>query len=190
MHSAGISTDIQIRPEAEPETGAVEAIHHRAFGESGEKIVALLRALRQAPAALAPISLVAVRGGVPIGHILFSAGRLDAAPQLVDVFTLSPLAVDPTQQRRGVGTALIAAALQEADRQGVPLVFLEGSAKYYSARGFERASALGFRSPSLRIPDVAFQVARLSRFEQWMTGSFVYSEAFWALDCVGLRAAG
>ena len=190
MHSASISTDSQIRPEAEPETGAVEAIHHRAFGESGEKIVMLLSALRQAPAALAPISLVAARRGVPIGHILLSAGRLDAAPRLVDVFTLSPLAVDPTQQRRSVGTALIAAALQEADRQEVPLVFLEGSARYYGERGFERASALGFRSPSLRIPDVAFQVARLSRFEQWMTGSFVYSEAFWALDCVGLRAAG
>ena len=123
MHPASISTDIQTRPEAEPEMGAVEAIHHRAFGESGEKIVALLRALRHAPAALAPVSLVAVRGDVPIGHILLSAGRLDAAPRLVDVFTLSPLAVDPTQQRRGVGTALIAAALQEADRQGCPSFF-------------------------------------------------------------------
>jgi putative acetyltransferase len=189
MHPPSISTDIQTRPETEAEVGAVEAMHRRAFGESGEKIVTLVRMLRQAPAALAPISLVAVRGDVPIGHILLSAGRLDAAPRLVDVFTLSPLAVDPTQQRRGVGTALIAAALQEADRQAVPLVFLEGSSAYYGARGFKRASALGFRSPSLRIPDAAFQVARLSRFEQWMTGSFVYSEAFWALDCVGLRAA-
>ena len=188
MLSASISAHIEIRPEAETETGAVEAIHQRAFRESGEKIVALVRALRRAPAALPPISLVAVQGDVPTGHILLSAGRLDAARRLVDVFTLSPLAVDPTQQRRGVGTALIAAALQEADRLGVPLVFLEGSPEYYGARGFERASALGFRSPSLRIPDVAFQVARLSRFEQWMTGSFVYSEAFWTLDCVGLRA--
>jgi putative acetyltransferase len=189
MHSVGISTDIQVRPEAEADTSAVEAIHHRAFGESGKKIAALVRALRQAPAALAPISLVAVHGDIPIGHILLSAGRLDATSRLVNVFSLSPLAVDPTQQRRGIGAALIASALREADRREVPLVFLEGSPDYYGTRGFERASALGFRSPSLRIPDAAFQVARLSRFEQWMTGGFVYSEIFWTHDCVGLRAA-
>ena len=190
MLTISISADLEIRSEVKEEMAAVEAVHRRAFGESGEKIVALVRALRQAPAALAPISLVAVRADVPIGHILMSAGRLDAAPRLVDVFTLSPLAVDPTEQRCGVGTALVAAALREADRQGAPLVFLEGSPKYYGTRGFERASTLGFRSPSLRIPDAAFQVARLTRFEPWMTGSFVYSEPFWALDCVGLRAAG
>jgi putative acetyltransferase len=58
---------------------------------------------------------------------------------------------------------------------------------YYGSRGFERADVLGFRSPSLRIPPPAFQVARLPGYETWMTGSLVYSESFWALDCVGLR---
>jgi putative acetyltransferase len=58
---------------------------------------------------------------------------------------------------------------------------------YYGTRGFETASAAGFRSPSLRIPDAAFQVARLPAHEPWMTGTFVYSETFWARDCVGLR---
>ncbi|WP_437441373.1 hypothetical protein [Streptomyces aureus] len=72
-------------------------------------------------------------------------------------------------------------------RTGVPLVFLEGSPHYYGMCGFEGAGAVGFRSPSLRIPEAAFQVARLSAHEPWMTGTFVYSEAFWAFDCVGLR---
>ncbi|MFE1023718.1 hypothetical protein ACFW5I_04010 [Streptomyces sp. NPDC058818] len=35
----------------------------------------------------------------------------------------------------------------------------------YGARGFEGAGAVGFRSPSLRIPEAAFQVARLSTHE-------------------------
>ncbi|MFD5770980.1 hypothetical protein ACFWIN_34810, partial [Streptomyces sp. NPDC127049] len=48
----------------------------------------------------------------------------------------------------------------------------------------------GFRSPSLRIPEAAFQVARLSAHEPWMTGTFVYSEPFWAFDRVGLRDPG
>jgi putative acetyltransferase len=53
--------------------------------------------------------------------------------------------------------------------------------------GDHRADELGFRSPSLRIPPPAFQVARLPGYETWMTGTLVYSETFWALDCVGLR---
>jgi putative acetyltransferase len=58
---------------------------------------------------------------------------------------------------------------------------------YYGKRGFQAAEAAGFRAPSLRYPDGAFQVVRLSAHEPWMTGTFVYSETFWALDCVGLR---
>ena len=119
--------------------------------------------------------------------MLLSACRLDAPRRLVNVLSLSPLGVHPEHQRNGIGTRLIEHALAEADRRRVPLVFLEGSPRYYGARGFETASAPGFRSPSLRIPDAAFQVARLSAYEPWMTGTFVYSETFWALDAVGLR---
>lgn len=118
---------------------------------------------------------------------MLSACRLDAQRQLVDVVSLSPLGVHPDHQGHGVGTQLIKAALKAADDRGVPLVFLEGSPTYYGARGFRRASSCGFRSPSLRIPDPGFQVAKLSSYEPWMTGTFVYSEAFWANDCVGLR---
>jgi putative acetyltransferase len=67
------------------------------------------------------------------------------------------------------------------------LVFLEGSPHYYGKRGFADATKLGFRPPTLRYPPGAFQVARLSSYEDWMTGTFVYSDVFWALDCVGLR---
>lgn len=68
-----------------------------------------------------------------------------------------------------------------------PLLFVEGAQSYYGTRGFDRADTVGFRSPSLRIPPPAFQVVRLSCYEEWMTGTLVYSETFWALDCVGLR---
>jgi len=85
------------------------------------------------------------------------------------------------------GTRLVAAALAAAEETGVPLVFLEGSPHYYRKRGFADATELGFRPPSLRYPPGTFQVARLSSYEPWMTGTFVYSDPFWALDCVGLR---
>ncbi|HET7305799.1 MAG TPA: hypothetical protein VFJ12_14755 [Segeticoccus sp.] len=33
----------------------------------------------------------------------------------------------------------------------------------------------------------AFQVRRLPAHEPWMTGTLVYPDVFWELDCVGLR---
>ncbi|WP_202476988.1 MULTISPECIES: N-acetyltransferase [Streptomyces] len=175
-----------IRQETADDHPDVREVHTRAF-DDGERVPGLVEALRAAEAAVAPMSFVATVDDRVVGHVLLSAARLDAPRRIVDVLTLSPLGVLPEFQRRGIGTRLVAHALAAADSQGVPLVFLEGSPHYYGARGFERADAVGFRSPSLRIPEPAFQVARLSAHEPWMTGTFVYSEVFWAFDCVGLR---
>ncbi|WP_435975672.1 GNAT family N-acetyltransferase [Streptomyces sp. Qhu_M48] len=175
-----------IRKETADDHGDVREVHTLAFGD-GDRVPGLVEALRVAEAAWAPMSFVAVVGDRVVGHVLLSATRLDAPRRIVDVLSLSPLGVVPEFQGQGIGTRLIAHALEAADRQGVPLVFLEGSPHYYGTRGFEAAGAVGFRSPSLRIPEAAFQVARLSAHEPWMTGTFVYSEAFWAFDCVGLR---
>jgi putative acetyltransferase len=177
--------DFAIRPEVVADHAAVDQLLVRAFG--GDLVSRLAAALRTAEAPLPPLSFVATVDRTVTGHVLLSAGRLDAPRRLVDVYTLSPLGVLPEWQGRGIGTALVRHALAAADAQAVPLVFVEGSPDYYGRRGFARADELGFRSPSLRIPPPAFQVARLSAYEDWMTGTFVYAETFWALDCVGLR---
>jgi putative acetyltransferase len=180
---------MRIRPERTADAAAVSELHTAAFADDG-RVSVLVDTLRAAPAALAPLSLVATVGEAVAGHVLLSASRLDAPARLVDVYVLSPLGVLPRFQRRGIGTALIRRALAEAAAAGpAPLVFLEGDPAYYAGQGFERADALGFRAPSLRIPPPAFQVVRLAGYEPWMTGTLVYSEPFWALDCVGLRDA-
>lgn len=175
-----------VRPERAGDHDAVREVHRRAFG-GGERVPALADALRAAPASLPPLPLVASAGDRVVGHVMLSACRLDALPRLVDVLSLSPLGVLPQFQGQGIGTRLVAAGLAEADRRGVPLVFLEGSPHYYGSRGFADATKLGFRPPTLRYPPGAFQVAALSSHEAWMTGTFVYSDVFWAHDCVGLR---
>lgn len=174
-----------IRPERPDDVDAVRAVHRRAFGE--ERVVRLVDTLRATPAPLSPISLVASVDGQVVGHVLLSASRLDAPPRLVDVLVLSPLGVLPEHQGHGIGTALIEQALPAAEAAGAPLLFLEGSPAYYGRRGFQAGAPLGFGKPSLRIPDAAFQVALLAGYEPWMTGMLVYSDPFWALDCVGLR---
>ena len=175
-----------IRWERAEDHEAVRQVHAQAFGD-GDRVPTLVDALRAAQTSLAPLSLVATVDERVVGHVMLSACRLDALPKLVDVLSLSPLGVLPQFQRRGIGTRLVACALAEADRQGIPLVFLEGSPHYYGKRGFSDATKAGFRPPTLRYPPGAFQVAKLSSYEEWMTGTFVYSDAFWALDCVGLR---
>jgi putative acetyltransferase len=172
-----------IRPEAAGDEAAVRRVVSAAFGDEGPKVADLVDAL----AGHRRASLVAEAGGEVCGHVQLSRSWLDARRELVEVLVLSPLSVSPDRQRRGIGTRLLAAAVEEAARLGATAVFLEGSPAYYSARGFSPGAAHGFVRPSARIPEPAFQVVVLPAHEEWMTGALVYCEPFWAHDCVGLR---
>jgi putative acetyltransferase len=176
---------VSVRPELPGERAAVHEVVRQAFRE--EPVVAdLVDALRAHPAGRDRLSFVAESDGRVIGHVMFTWSLLDAPPRLVDVLVLSPLAVVPDRQGQGVGDALVRHGLA-AVASRTPLVFLEGPPRYYARFGFEPAGAHGFRKPSLRIPDAAFQVVRTPSHEPWMTGTLVYAEPFWTLDCVGLR---
>lgn len=181
-----MTSDVPIRPATPEDHEPVRRLHALAFG-AHDSVPDLVDALRAAPKPLPPHELVATVDGRVAGHVMLTHSWLDAPRRLVDVYVLSPLGVDPEHQRHGIGTRLVAAALDAVRDSGVPLVFLEGSARYYGARGFGPAVESGFRAPSLRIPDPAFQVVKMPAHEPWMTGALVYSETFWALDCVGLR---
>lgn len=177
---------MEIRLEQPDDRAAVATVHTGAFGGGhGDVVARLVDALRQGdPDAL---SLVAEVRGAVVGHVMFSRSLLDAPRRLVPVQVLSPLGVLPEQQRRGIGSALIRTGRRLLDARGVPLVFLEGDPRYYCRAGFVPGGDHGFRKPSLRIPDPAFQVSTLSAYEPWMIGTLVYSAAFWDHDCVGLR---
>lgn len=185
-----VSGTMDIRAELPGDEEAVGELHRRAFGDHGTLVAELTGTLRDT--LVAPdhgLSLVAEEDGRVVGHVMFSRCLLDAPRRLVPVQVLSPLAVLPGHQRRGVGSALVRKGLSLTAERAVPLVFLEGAPGYYARLGFQPGGELGFRRPSLRIPDAAFQVFRLPAYEAWMTGTLVYSEPFWRHDAVGLRDA-
>src|ERR1700678_4582290 len=98
--------ELSIRAETPEERGEVRKVHALAFGDS-ERVPDLVDALRAAKAALPPLSLVAAVGDRVVGHVMLTAGRLDALTRLVDVYSLSPLGVLPEHQGHGIGTQLI-----------------------------------------------------------------------------------
>ena len=175
---------MEIRAERDTEHQAVRDVQRHAFGDEGPLIAEIVDELRSRPGTT---SLVAVDGDQVIGHIMFSTALLDAPRRLVEVQVLSPLGVDPAHRRTGVGRALTRHGLDVLAAAGAPLVFLEGDPRYYRGAGFVAGGDLGFRKPSLRIPDGAFQVFRLPAYEPWMTGTLVYPQLWWDHDAVGLR---
>lgn len=178
--------DVRIRPERPADRAAVGRLLTAAFGRPAvaELADALRRGVSGEPCG---VSLVADRAGELVGHLQLSRSWVDAAERLVPVEVLSPLGVLPRYQRQGIGGRLVRAALADAERRQVPLVFLEGSPSYYSRFGFGAASRHGFSPPSVRIPDAAFQVYPFAGWQPWMVGALVYAEAFWVWDCVGRR---
>jgi putative acetyltransferase len=179
---------MRLREELPGDKERVRNIHVRAFGGDHGLVVAdLVDALRETIAPAGGLSLVAEHGGQVAGHVMFTRSLLDAPRRLVEVHVLSPLGVMPEHQKRGIGSALVRQGLTALAERGSPLVFLEGNPAYYSRFGFAAGGDQGFRKPSLRIPDRAFQAVKLPDYEPWMTGTLVYAEPFWRYDAVGLR---
>ena len=177
-------------PADPAETPDVLALVTTAFGDQGDRVAGLVRAILEERGTSAPLraSLVTrTAGGEVTGHVMLTRGWLDAEPRLVELLVLSPLSVRPDQQGRGLGRRLVEAAVTEAERLGSPLVMLEGDPAYYGRLGFEPADRHGLERPSVRIPAAACQVRLLAAHEPWMTGRLVYPDVFWRLDLVGLR---
>ena len=178
---------VVVRREVDGDAEAVRQVHLAAFGDHGGVVDDLVDELRSILSPSRGAALVAEEEDEIVGQVMFTASLLDSDRRLVEVQVLSPLGVRSDRQGRGIGQSLVGAGLQMMVDQSVPVVFLEGDPAYYSRFGFRPGGQQGFRKPALRIPDAAFQALRLPAHEGWMTGTLVYSEIFWRLDCVGLR---
>ena len=100
-----------------------------------------------------------------------------------DVLTLSPLAVAPDYERRGIGSALVRAGLAAADETGAGLVTLEGSPAFYGRLGFRFAPDfhIAIDLPKWAPPQAA-QMHPLTAYDSTVRGKLEYHPAFAAID--------
>ena len=145
---------IHIRPETPDDRAAIYAVLLAAFGRPEE--AKLVDALRDGGHFDPRLSLVCQRGGQIVGHILLSRITIGPTPALA----LAPLAVTPTYQRHGYGSALVEAGLQAAQELAHRAVVVLGHPDFYPRFGFVPATDRGITAP-FDVPREAFLVREL-----------------------------
>jgi len=166
-------TEPVIRDERPEDAAAVRAIEVGAFGQPGE--ADLVDALRAEPGV---VSLVAESDGVLVGHLLLSPVTVEGTSTW-KALALGPMAVTPSQQRSGIGSALVEASLKRAQSEGVPAVIVLGHPEYYPRFGFVPAAPHGFHC-KWEVPSEVYRVALLDAARvATLGGGFVrYHSAF------------
>jgi len=169
---------IAIRLETPGDEPGVRRVHELAFpGPEEAAIVDEIR--RTAPAGWLSI-LASDAGGRVVGHVLLSPCAVEdgAGARVGEVLALGPIGVIPEVQHRGVGSALVSAAVSLAVARGVAAVVLLGHASYYPRFGFGSARSLGLRPPADAWPDAAWFARLLPAWTDAMRGTVRYPEAF------------
>ena len=147
---------LSIRAETEHDRTAIDALHRAAFGGDAEaRLVEKLRA-----DGLVASSLVAVVNDTVAGHILFSDLAVSVDGRPVAAVALAPVAVRPADQRRGIGSRLVRAGLEDVRGKGRAAVLVVGHPGYYPRFGFSAELARKLASP---YPGPAFMALELVR---------------------------
>lgn len=161
---------MKIRAETVADRDAIWTVNEQAFGD--EIVPNLVDAIRASTRFVPELSLVPEIDGEIVGHVMLS--YVDIEPGSVQVLQLGPLAVLPSNQRRGIGSALMHEALRLSDERGEPLVLIEGDPRYYERFGFTRADLSGIEPPVGARGPQYFMIRPLAAYDPALRGQAVY----------------
>ena len=147
---------VTIRQEIPEDIDAIRYVNEQAFGQKDEANLA--GKLRDMDKVI--LSLVAVEGKQIVGHILFSPVSVETEGVNLEAIALAPMAILPTHQRKGIGSRLVRAGLDECQYLGHKIVFVVGHPDYYPRFGFTLAKREGIDC-EFEVPEEAWMVLEL-----------------------------
>jgi putative acetyltransferase len=162
-----------IRTEEKRDWNAVHSLNTSAFKASAE--ADLVDVLREK--ARPVVSLIAEENDKIVGHIMFTPVTLSDHPDAA-IMGLAPMAVAPAYQRRGIGSALVRAGLEECKQLGFGAVMVLGHPDYYPRFGFRPASDFDLGC-EYEVPEGVFMAMELlPGYLNGKSGTISYHETF------------
>ncbi|MGA7801400.1 MAG: N-acetyltransferase [Gammaproteobacteria bacterium] len=150
--------EIVVRAETRDDLRAIDVVNLSAF--QGEEEARLISALRASKDFNPELSLVAELNGRIVGHLLLSPVRMRRNGQILNVLALGPMSVVPSQSHRGIGSALMEAAISRARELGYGAIVVAGRPDYYQRLGFSPASRWALYC-NIDVPDEALTAMEL-----------------------------
>lgn len=156
---------LEIRESVPGDIPALRELYPAAFPDE-DLLLVLSELLDDQPWGL---SLVALSDGAIAGHIYFTICTVDGRTERVAM--LAPLAVTPSLQRRGIGSALIREGIERMKNADVVQVCVLGDPAYYGRAGFTCEADI---QPPYPLPEEwrsAWQSIRLRTAGEHLTGT-------------------
>ena len=147
---------LTIRMETPEDIGAIRYVNEQAFGQEAE--AEIVEKLRKRVALT--LSLVAIQGNEVVGHIAFSPVEVESEHSGFKAIALAPMGVLPAYQRKGIGSQIVRAGLEECRRLGHEIVVVLGHPDYYPRFGFVPARPRGIEC-EFEVPDEAWMILEL-----------------------------
>jgi putative acetyltransferase len=172
-----------VRLEAPGDEAAVRGVNRAAF--PGPEEAAITDAIRaQGPEGWHSLVAVGAPGsradGVVVGALLLSPAPIEDedGTVLATAQAIGPVAVLPELQYRGIGSALMGAAIGLAIARGVPALVLLGHDTYYPRFGFVTARGVGLLPPTDKWPDQHWMAKLLPAWDDDFAGRVRFNRAF------------
>jgi len=136
--------DVAIRPARPADIDLIREVNRAAFGSDDE--INLVDRLRGDGDGI--VELVADLHGDLVGHLMFSRLAIARADgSAVAAAALAPVAIRPSHQRRGFGSALIRQGIEACRARQIAAVLVLGHPDYYPRFGFSADAARGLVAP-------------------------------------------